>query len=201
MHRDTQIGLALAIVLIGLAAALCFPRSAAPPAHDPAPQAAALDALLQHAPVKLYDEPTAVPVPQAVVDAAASPVSTPTPTPMPTPAGAADASAAASQPAAGEAPSTEAGAALAPPPGIAAPIALAPADDASPADRTAAAAAAPADLFHVVQPGDTLSGIAAKYLGSVARYPELFEANRDVLRSPDALQLGMQLRIPQVRGR
>ena len=50
--------------------------------------------------------------------------------------------------------------------------------------------------FHEVQRGDTLSSIAGKYLGSQVRFPEIFEANRDLLNSPNDLQIGMRLRIP-----
>lgn len=49
---------------------------------------------------------------------------------------------------------------------------------------------------HVVQSGDTLTGIAAKYLGSIARYGEIYELNRDRLSGPNALRVGMELRIP-----
>lgn len=47
-----------------------------------------------------------------------------------------------------------------------------------------------------VQAGDTLSGIAHKFLGSSARYRDLYEANRDRLSSPDDLRQGQELRIP-----
>ncbi|HTI50468.1 MAG TPA: hypothetical protein VL475_05935 [Planctomycetaceae bacterium] len=50
---------------------------------------------------------------------------------------------------------------------------------------------------HVTQPGETLSGLAARYLGSSARYRELYEANRNVLRSPDDLPDGVTLVIPE----
>jgi hypothetical protein len=49
---------------------------------------------------------------------------------------------------------------------------------------------------HVIQAGDTLSGLASKYLGSSARYRELYEANRNVLRSPDDLREGVTIVIP-----
>lgn len=52
------------------------------------------------------------------------------------------------------------------------------------------------DSVHIITSGDTLSGLAKQYLGSVARSQELFEANRDILSSPDRLQLGMKIRIP-----
>lgn len=49
---------------------------------------------------------------------------------------------------------------------------------------------------HIVQPGDTLSGIAHNYLGSASRYMEIYEANRNVLSGPDQLRLNMKLVIP-----
>jgi phage tail protein X len=49
---------------------------------------------------------------------------------------------------------------------------------------------------HVTQAGDTLSSIAAHYLGSGARFREIYEANRHVLRSPDDLPDGVTLVIP-----
>ncbi len=50
--------------------------------------------------------------------------------------------------------------------------------------------------FHVVRSGDMLSTISKKYLGSSARYHEIYEANRDLLKSPHDLQVGMKLKIP-----
>jgi nucleoid-associated protein YgaU len=49
---------------------------------------------------------------------------------------------------------------------------------------------------HVTQPGETLSGLAANYLGSTTRFRELYDANRNVLRSPDDLPNGVTLVIP-----
>lgn len=49
---------------------------------------------------------------------------------------------------------------------------------------------------HVIQAGDTLSGLASRYLGSSARYREIYEANRKVLRSPDDLPDGVTIVIP-----
>ena len=49
---------------------------------------------------------------------------------------------------------------------------------------------------HVVAPGETLYKIAQRYYGSGARWPEILEANRDVLKSENAVRAGMQLRIP-----
>lgn len=49
---------------------------------------------------------------------------------------------------------------------------------------------------HTVTDGETLSSIAGKYLGSQARYQEIFQANRDQLKSPNDLKIGMKLAIP-----
>jgi LysM repeat protein len=51
---------------------------------------------------------------------------------------------------------------------------------------------------HVIQTGDTLSGLAARYLGSPNRYLEIYEANRPQLRSPNDVREGMTLKIPDV---
>jgi LysM repeat protein len=51
-------------------------------------------------------------------------------------------------------------------------------------------------LVYVVQPGDTLSGLAGRFLGSTRRFLNLYEANRHVLSSPDNLKVGMRLIIP-----
>jgi nucleoid-associated protein YgaU len=49
---------------------------------------------------------------------------------------------------------------------------------------------------HKIVDGDTLPGLAARYLGNAARANEFFEANRDLLSSPDALPIGIELKIP-----
>ncbi len=51
--------------------------------------------------------------------------------------------------------------------------------------------------FHIVQSGDTLSGISQKYYGTANKWPNILEANRNVLKDPNKLQLGMKLIIPQ----
>ncbi len=50
---------------------------------------------------------------------------------------------------------------------------------------------------HVVSDGETLSSIAGKYLGSQTRYQEIFQANRDQLKSANDLKIGMKLTIPE----
>lgn len=52
-------------------------------------------------------------------------------------------------------------------------------------------------LLHVVQPGETLSGIAASeplYIGG--GFGPIFEANRDIVADPDLIHPGQVLRIP-----
>lgn len=49
---------------------------------------------------------------------------------------------------------------------------------------------------YTVQEGDTLWGISMKLYGTPARVQALFEANRDILPSPDALRIGMVLKTP-----
>ncbi|MDT8853617.1 peptidoglycan-binding protein LysM [Paracoccaceae bacterium Fryx2] len=51
-------------------------------------------------------------------------------------------------------------------------------------------------MFHTVEKGDTLSGIAKKTLGNANRYGEIFEANKPMLSHPDKIYPGQVLRIP-----
>jgi nucleoid-associated protein YgaU len=50
---------------------------------------------------------------------------------------------------------------------------------------------------HTVQPGDTLSAIAKKYLGNANAYMDIFNANKDKLSDPDVIKPGLVLTIPQ----
>ncbi len=50
---------------------------------------------------------------------------------------------------------------------------------------------------YTVRRGDNLSSIALETLGDSERYMEIYQANRDVMKDPDALRLGMKLKIPQ----
>jgi len=54
---------------------------------------------------------------------------------------------------------------------------------------------------HVVVDGDTLSKLAARYLGRPEDYLAIYEFNREVLPSPDLLPIGAVLKIPPQRGR
>lgn len=51
-------------------------------------------------------------------------------------------------------------------------------------------------LFHTVEAGDTLSGIAKRYYGDVHSWQFIYEANQQLLREPHGLQVGMTLSIP-----
>ncbi len=53
-----------------------------------------------------------------------------------------------------------------------------------------------ATQYHIVAKGDTLSKIAEKYYGDSNLYPQIFEANRDILTDPNKIQIGQKLRIP-----
>ncbi len=50
--------------------------------------------------------------------------------------------------------------------------------------------------FYVIEKGDTLWAVAKKYLGDGARYTEIFEANREVIKDPDLIYPGQKIRIP-----
>ncbi|MBN1589002.1 MAG: hypothetical protein JW888_05770 [Pirellulales bacterium] len=54
----------------------------------------------------------------------------------------------------------------------------------------------PALRIHKVADGDTLTGLADRYLGSADRAMEIFELNREVLATPGPLRIGIELRIP-----
>lgn len=56
--------------------------------------------------------------------------------------------------------------------------------------------AEPESRFYTIQKGDTLWKIAAAALGKGARYPEIFEANREVILDPDKIYPGQKIRIP-----
>ena len=59
-----------------------------------------------------------------------------------------------------------------------------------------APAAEPGSASYTVQSGDTLWKIAEETLGDGSRYGEIFEANRDLLDSPDRILPGQELKLP-----
>ena len=54
----------------------------------------------------------------------------------------------------------------------------------------------PEAQYHDVVSGDTLSAIAKKYYSDANKYPQIFEANKPMLTSPDKIYPGQKLRIP-----
>ncbi len=176
MHRDTKLGLALAILVMGFAAALCFPReSGEKPVNLTLQSAADLDEAIRLMPVKSYtdaDRPPPRGTEQTPVE------------PTPTEALAADASRLQA--------------------GVPDPIQLPreseptpiepgqfPADVADPDPEPVI----PTRIYRV-QYGDSLSLIADRELGSHKYWSTLFNANRHLLRTENDLKPGMELIIP-----
>lgn len=58
------------------------------------------------------------------------------------------------------------------------------------------AAEAARSKFYTVVSGDSLSKIAKEFYGDPMKYPEIFEANRPMLKDPDLIYPGQVLRIP-----
>jgi nucleoid-associated protein YgaU len=50
---------------------------------------------------------------------------------------------------------------------------------------------------YTVQAGDTLSKISKQFYGNANQYMKIFEANRDRLQTPDRIQVGQELTIPE----
>lgn len=176
MHRDTKLGLALAILVMGFAAALCFPRVTPASLSDELtlPRAAELDASIRMLPVRGY---TAAEGPQPKV-------------PVPPESGVAGLPTAAN----------ESLPLVAPEPipltGTAEPT-LADSQPVVPATVEVSEESTPARIY-VVQHGDSLNRIARLQMGSEALSEELFQANRDVIPSRERLLPGMELVIPEV---
>lgn len=67
------------------------------------------------------------------------------------------------------------------------------------ADGSASPATGDATL-HRVKPGETLSEIAALYLGDGGLWPLLYRENRDQIKDPERLYPGQELAIPKAGG-
>jgi len=65
-------------------------------------------------------------------------------------------------------------------------------------DQVEVAASEPESQYYRVQSGDSLSKIAKEYYGDAGKYPTIFEANRPMLKDPDAIYPGQVLRIPSL---
>ncbi|HHB79833.1 MAG TPA: LysM peptidoglycan-binding domain-containing protein [Saprospiraceae bacterium] len=57
--------------------------------------------------------------------------------------------------------------------------------------------AAPKVEIYVIQKGDSLSKIAKHYYGDPMKYKELFELNKDVLKDPNTIFPGQEIKIPK----
>jgi hypothetical protein len=180
MHCDHKLGLSLGVLIVGFAAALCFPRQRDREAVSLELEGAAdLDHEIALLPVRAYTDEEGmresstepfVPEPETLAfeqqppgaDGARRELFAGPPEPIQSVERESDA------------PNADLAAAVSP--------------DAVPAPELLEE--------YTVRAGDTLSGLAARFLGSHSRYLELYEANRDVLSSPDDLQPRMRLRIP-----
>lgn len=190
MHGDTKVGLAMTILLVGIAAALWFPRTPVDGnAVSPLADTRAIDAAIEQLPVRAYrvDVQPRVQAESSREPSVAQAVASKKPT--------SSSAELLRERGTAELPPTSAPAAI---PGS--PRNSRMGDDVSNAWSEADDLSAHEAVTHTVREGDTLSGLAGKYLGSVGKYGEIFEANRDQLQSPDDLRLGMKLRIPS-RGR
>ncbi len=50
--------------------------------------------------------------------------------------------------------------------------------------------------IYEVKPGDTLGGIAKQYFGNAGKYPLLQEANKDLIKDPNVIQVGWKIKLP-----
>jgi nucleoid-associated protein YgaU len=63
-------------------------------------------------------------------------------------------------------------------------------------DASSPAASVDTHLYVVVK-GDSLSKIATGQYGNAQKWRRIYEANRDLIKDPDLIYPGQQLRIPQ----
>ena len=56
--------------------------------------------------------------------------------------------------------------------------------------------ASPVDQQYVVKVGDTLSKLAERFYNSTSKWEKIFEANREALKNPNYIYVGMKLIIP-----
>jgi len=59
----------------------------------------------------------------------------------------------------------------------------------------APAQTAPVEYYEIAA-GDTLSGIAKRYLGDANAWQQLFDANREVIKDPNLIFPGQKIRVP-----
>ncbi|MEM8909867.1 MAG: peptidoglycan-binding protein LysM, partial [Bacteroidota bacterium] len=66
-------------------------------------------------------------------------------------------------------------------------------------DRISVTKPAPEAKFYTVKRGDSLSKIAKRFYGDAKKYKKLFEANQPLLKDPNKIYPGQQLRIPPLK--
>lgn len=187
MQRDVKLGLALGILVIGFAAAFCFPRQpSGEVAMNPAAglKLAAVDEDIRQERRRTFvgdeltppEQPTLAPA----IDTDLPPLQT-----------------AAMRAQAAQRSAPDPIRRDVPPPVEAPEIgSLAQGSVATPVVETPVMEPA-VEEFYTVQSGDTLSAVASKTLGSARKFETIYDANRDVLATPNSLRIGMKLRIPQ----
>ena len=79
---------------------------------------------------------------------------------------------------------------------VAARLKVAASEDAGEEQQDSAFESSSDSQFYTIESGDTLWAIAAKFLGNGSKYPEIFEANREVIEDPDKIFPGQKIRIP-----
>ena len=70
----------------------------------------------------------------------------------------------------------------------------------APAEEVADEAPEAESRFYTVKRGDSLSKIAKEFYGNAMKYPEIFEANKPMLKDPNLIYPGQVLRIPELEG-
>lgn len=205
MRHDAKLGLALGMLVIGFAVAFCFPRQPARTVtRNPEPAATIRDSALHFLPIRAYQNELPSPAPN--VPASPTPIITSVEvTPVTIAGRKVDPNMLVSPPVAEAGIDAIAVQRSTPPPVTPLFVVAEPArpPEKKPGVDVPAPASPKVDIHaqsrpetYEVKPGDTLSGIAAQLLGSANKYRELYEANRELLSSPNDLKIGMKLKIP-----
>lgn len=202
MEQDTRIGLAMGILLIGVVGALFFRNEQTPDRTVPElADTESLDAQIAERPIAPYlsrKEPT-----ERVVDSTpTSPKAWTVPEFLKKDKAATAPATMASAP--DPIPRTEASPAV-PKKEVAVVPVPQPADQPSvvspPVVETPAKSPEAEEALseYRVRQGDTLSDISERFLGSSARYMEIYELNRERLKTPHDLRVGRRILVPRVR--
>ena len=192
MHRDVKVGLVIGVILVAVVAVLFFRRDE-PPAQPLTRSAADKAVTIQHEPPLVEDASAPYPVPPALSGVHAPSSSAPS-----TASAAIKPATGPADPRVGQAATTTPGG-----PGLAtahtpAPITarLDAPQPVSPATSTAAPATAGLPRY-TIQEGDRLYSLAERYYGQGALFTLIFDANQDVLATPDHLPVGKSIIIPE----